>query len=139
MPPDREIVATRLLDAPRDLVFRLWTEPKHIERWWGPNGFTVTTSEMTLLPGGVWRFVLHGPDGTNFHNKIVYDKIVPPERLAGLNHGVGLTNTRARLERIYGSSFQLLFANEPEAFCVTVKFPFRLESVVVEPVCEGVA
>ena len=64
---------------------------------------------------------------------------VPPERLAGLNHGVGLTNTRARLERLYGSSFQLLFANEPEAFCVTVKFPFRLESVLTEPVCEGVA
>jgi len=84
---DREIVATRLLDASRDLVFRAWTEQEHIERWWGPDGFTVTSSEMNVRPGGVWRFVLHGRDGTNYHNKIVYDGMVPPERLTYTHTG----------------------------------------------------
>ena len=78
---DREIAATRLLDAPRDLVFQMWTDPAHIGRWWGPNGFTTTTQEMDVRPGGVWRFVMHGPDGTDYKNKIVYLEIVKPERL----------------------------------------------------------
>ena len=84
---DREIVATRLLDASRDLVFRLWTEQEHIERWWAPDGFSVTTSERNVRPGGVWRFILHSPDGGNYHNKIVYAGIVPPERLTYTHTG----------------------------------------------------
>lgn len=58
---DREIVATRVFDAPRDLVFKMWTDPKHIVHWWGPNGFTNTIHEMDVRPGGVWRFIMHGP------------------------------------------------------------------------------
>jgi uncharacterized protein YndB with AHSA1/START domain len=77
----REIVATRVVDAPRELVFRVWTEPEHIARWWGPNGFTTTIHEMEVRPGGVWRFVMHGPDGHDYQNKIVYVEITPPERL----------------------------------------------------------
>src|SRR5438128_2174228 len=78
---DREIVATRVFDAPRDFVFSLWTEPKHIERWWGPRGFTTTTYEMDFRPGGVWRHVMHGPDGRDYPNKVVYREIVRPERI----------------------------------------------------------
>ena len=60
---DREIVATRIFDAPRELVWKVWTEQEHIGQWWGPKGFTTTTYSMDVRPGGVWRFVMHGPDG----------------------------------------------------------------------------
>lgn len=78
---DRAISATRVFDAPRDLVFQMWTDPKHIGNWWGPNGFTTTIYEMDVRPGGVWRFVMHGPDGRDYQNKIIYVEVVRPERL----------------------------------------------------------
>jgi uncharacterized protein YndB with AHSA1/START domain len=79
---DREIVLTRTFAAPRELVFRVWTDPAHLNRWWGPRGFTTTTRAMAFRPGGMWRFVMHGPDGTDYVNRIVYTAIVPAERIA---------------------------------------------------------
>jgi uncharacterized protein YndB with AHSA1/START domain len=78
---DREIAATRVLDAPRALVWKVWTDPAHIGKWWGPNGFTTTTHSMELRPGGVWRHVMHGPDGRDYQNKVTYIEVVEPERL----------------------------------------------------------
>jgi uncharacterized protein YndB with AHSA1/START domain len=78
---DREIVVTRVFDAPRALVFKAWTDPKHLGRWWGPNGFSITTHEMEFKPSGVWRFVMHGPDGRDYQNKVVYVEIAESERL----------------------------------------------------------
>jgi uncharacterized protein YndB with AHSA1/START domain len=78
---DREIVITRVLNAPRELVFEAWTDPKQVVQWWGPRGFTTTTHKMDVRPGGVWRFVMHGPDGRDYQNKITYLEIVRPERL----------------------------------------------------------
>jgi uncharacterized protein YndB with AHSA1/START domain len=85
---DRELVITRVFDAPRELVFETWTDPKHVGHWWGPNGFTVTIYEMDVRPGGVWHFVMHGPDGVDYENKIIYTEIVKPERLVYI-HGSG--------------------------------------------------
>ncbi|HYM30613.1 MAG TPA: SRPBCC family protein [Candidatus Cybelea sp.] len=84
---DREIVITRVFDAPRERVFAAWTDPEHIGNWWGPNGFTVTTHSMDMRPGGVWRFVMHGPDGRDYKNRIVYDEIVKPERVVYRHDG----------------------------------------------------
>jgi uncharacterized protein YndB with AHSA1/START domain len=78
---EREIVATRVFDAPRDLVFEAWTSPEQVAQWWGPNGFTTTTHSMDVRPGGEWIFVMHGPDGTDYKNHIVYREVVRPERL----------------------------------------------------------
>jgi len=81
---DREINATRIFDAPRDLVFDAWTDPQQVTQWWGPNGFTTTTHTMDVRPGGVWDFVMHGPDGTDgtdYKNRIIYREVVRPERL----------------------------------------------------------
>jgi len=78
---DREIVIARVFDAPRERVFKVWTDPAHVTQWWGPTGFTSTIQEMDVRPGGVWRLVMHGPDGTDYPNKIVYTEIVEPERL----------------------------------------------------------
>ncbi|MBI5283566.1 MAG: SRPBCC domain-containing protein [Chloroflexi bacterium] len=80
-PADRSIIITRVFDAPRALVFRAWTDPDQVVQWWGPDGFTTTTHEIDVRPGGVWRFIMHGPDGVDYENKIVYLEIVEPERL----------------------------------------------------------
>jgi len=78
---DRGLVVTREFDAPRELVWEAWTQPEHVAQWWGPNGFTNTIHEMAVQPGGVWRLTMHGPDGTDYPNKIVFLEVVPPERL----------------------------------------------------------
>lgn len=78
---DREILVTRTFDASRELVWKVWTDPKHITHWWGPIGFTTTTQGMDLRPDGAWRFVMHGPDGRDYINKINYIEVVKPERL----------------------------------------------------------
>jgi len=83
----RELVASRLFDAPRETVFRMWTDPEHVKHWWGPRGFTNTIQEMDVRPGGVWRFVMHGPDGTDYDNKIVYGEVDAP-RLLTYSHVV---------------------------------------------------
>lgn len=78
---DREIVATRMVDAPRELVWKMFTDPEHVVRWFGPRGFTTTIKEMDVRPGGVWRLVMHGPDGRDYHNRIIYREVTRPERL----------------------------------------------------------
>ncbi|HEY4265324.1 MAG TPA: SRPBCC family protein [Micropepsaceae bacterium] len=78
---DREIGATRIYNVPRTLVWQAWTDPRHVAQWWGPNGFTNSISEMNVKPGGVWRFIMHGPDGTDYPNKIQFLEVVKPERL----------------------------------------------------------
>lgn len=82
------MIGTRVLDAPRDLVFAAWTDPKHLAKWWGPDGFSTTTSVFDLRVGGVWRFVMHGPDGRDYENRITFDEITPPECLR-YHHGGG--------------------------------------------------
>jgi uncharacterized protein YndB with AHSA1/START domain len=78
---DRALIITRILNAPRELVWEVWTNPEHIKNWWGPDGFTNTIKTMDVKPGGVWDFVMHGPDGTNYKNKDIYTEIVKPERI----------------------------------------------------------
>ncbi|HXB45169.1 MAG TPA: SRPBCC domain-containing protein [Puia sp.] len=78
---DRELVISRLLDAHVDLVWKVWTEPDHIKNWWGPNGFTNTIDIMEVRPDGVWEFVMHGPDGTNYKNKSIFQEIVRNEKI----------------------------------------------------------
>jgi uncharacterized protein YndB with AHSA1/START domain len=78
---DREIVITRVLDAPRDAVWAAWTDPAQVPRWFGPQGFTTTVHEMDVRPGGAWRFTMHGPDGVDYENDAVYEEVAEPERL----------------------------------------------------------
>ncbi len=77
----REITLSRVFDAPRELVFDAWTDPKHVAEWWGPRGYTNTLIEMDVRTGGVWKFVMHGPDGTDWVSKADYIEVVRPERL----------------------------------------------------------
>jgi uncharacterized protein YndB with AHSA1/START domain len=78
---EREIVLSRVFDAPRKMVWEAWTDPKQVAQWWGPNGFSTTIEEMDVRPGGVWRQVMHGPDGTDYPNESVFVDVVQYERL----------------------------------------------------------
>jgi uncharacterized protein YndB with AHSA1/START domain len=83
---DREIVISRVIAAPREVVFEAFTQVRHLSQWWGPEGFTTTTRAFEFSVGGVWDFVMHGPDGTDYPEWISWTEIVPPERLEML-HG----------------------------------------------------
>jgi uncharacterized protein YndB with AHSA1/START domain len=80
-PEDRVLVITRLLDAPRALVFKVWSQPEHLVHWWGPKGFTAPSCEMDLRPGGAWRACIRSPEGTEHRMQGSYREIVEPERL----------------------------------------------------------
>ncbi|MFA5950181.1 MAG: SRPBCC family protein [Hyphomicrobium sp.] len=83
---DREIVLSRVVAAPRHLVFKVWTDPEHLPKWFGPEGFTVETLEIDIRVGGRWRFVFVGPDGMRYDNRMVFLKIDAP-RLLEMDHG----------------------------------------------------
>jgi uncharacterized protein YndB with AHSA1/START domain len=85
-PSDREMVFTRTVAAPRELVWTAWTDPEQVILWWGPKGFTNTTHQMEVKPGGTWRFTMHGPDGTDWPNLITYHVVQAPARLE-YDHG----------------------------------------------------
>ena len=83
---DREIVLSRVFDAPRDLVFRAWTEKEHFAKWFGPRGFTTTIREADMRVGGLLRFDMLAPDGKVYDNRIAFLEIRPPELLV-FDHG----------------------------------------------------
>ncbi|MGP8216951.1 MAG: SRPBCC domain-containing protein [Bacteroidia bacterium] len=76
---EREISITRILNAPKELVFEAWTDPKHLSQWWGPNGFTTTIQVMDVQTNGKWLMTMHGPDGTDYPNEAIFTKVVKPD------------------------------------------------------------
>ena len=101
---DREIVITRMIDAPPAVVFDAFADAERLGAWWGPDGFTTTTAHFEFRPGGTWEYIMHGPDGTDYPNHVEYREIVRPERIVIL-HG----------ER----------AGDPESFVSTFTFAAR--------------
>ncbi|WTX01031.1 SRPBCC family protein (plasmid) [Streptomycetaceae bacterium NBC_01309] len=91
---DRETVVSRIIDAPRELVFEAFTEVRHLSRWWGPEGFTTTTRAFEFHVGGEWDFVMHGPDGTDYQEWITWTELAPPERIA-MRHGESRSDPNA--------------------------------------------
>ena len=78
---DREITTTKVFNAPLDVVWTMWTDPEHVAQWWGPRGFTTTIHDMDVRAGGEWRLVMHGPDGRDYLNRIIFREVLKPERL----------------------------------------------------------
>ncbi len=72
-----QITTVRLFKYPQSLVFKAWTDPVHLAKWWGPKGFTNTFLEFDLNPGGDWKFIMHGPDGSDYENHCVFVSITP--------------------------------------------------------------
>jgi len=77
----RQLSITRLINAPRKLLWEVWTNPEHIKNWWGPDGFRTTIHQMDVTANGVWDFIMHGPDGTDYPNKDVFVEIIKPEKI----------------------------------------------------------
>lgn len=75
----RELTISRLLNAPRELVWEVFANPEHIKNWWGPNGFTNTIDKMEFKTGGIWEFFMHGPDGTDYKNINIFKEVIKPE------------------------------------------------------------
>jgi uncharacterized protein YndB with AHSA1/START domain len=82
---DREFVISRVFDAPRELVWKAFTDPEHMKHWWGPKGFTARVAKMDFRPGGVYHYCLRSPDGHDMWGKFVYREIVAPERIVFIN------------------------------------------------------
>jgi len=98
---DREVLITRIINAPRDLVFAAWVDPKHADKWMGPVGYTTVTQSMDVRPGGMWRFTMSGPQGV-FPSRVTYIEVVKPSQLV-YRHGADRDD-------------------DPDAFDVTVTF-----------------
>jgi len=84
-PSGREVVFSRLIGAPVALVWEMWSDVRHLQEWFGPAGYTTTTEEFEFAPGGVWRFTMHGPDGTDCPNRMVFRTIEPKTRIVYAN------------------------------------------------------
>ncbi len=103
LPSDREIVLTRVFDAPRRLVFEAWTRPEHVRRWYGCRAFEMTACEIDLSVGGAWRYVLRGPDGVTHTMRGCYREISPPGRLVFTEQyaAQGFTSTEALVRVLF--------------------------------------
>jgi uncharacterized protein YndB with AHSA1/START domain len=108
---DRELVISRIFNAPLELVFTVWTDPEHLAKWWGPNGFTNTIHKMDVKPGGEFLLTMHGPDGTDYPNKIVYDEVIK-NKLLSWSHGSGIDD-------------------DPSQFKVTVQFSAQDDKTLI--------
>jgi uncharacterized protein YndB with AHSA1/START domain len=95
---ERQILIERILDAPRELVWKAWTDPAHMAQWWGPTGFTTTIEQMDVRPGGVFKQVMHGPDGTDYPNTSVFIEVVKPERIVYTLEGGRAGDSAMRFE-----------------------------------------
>lgn len=81
----REVTLTRILDAPREFVFKVWTDPRHLTRWWGPHGFSNPVCEVDVRPGGKILIHMRAPDGVVYPMTGTFHEIVPSERLVFLS------------------------------------------------------
>ena len=82
IPADCEIVTTRVLPVPREVVFNAWTDANILQHWWGPAGFTNTFYEFNPVPGGTWSFIMHGPEKGNYPNKCIFLRVEEPALIA---------------------------------------------------------
>ena len=115
---NREIATMRVLPASRERVFEAFRDPDQLEQWWGPKDFTCTFHEFDLRPGGKWRLVLHGPDGTDYQNEKEFVEVVRPERVVfrHLDRTHGFLMTIAFAETAAGTRiiWRLLFDSADE-------------------------
>lgn len=98
---DRELVTTRVLNAPRERVFSAFSDAGHLAQWWGPEGFRNTFHELDLRAGGAWRYTMHGPNGADYPNESVFVEVVKPERIV--------------IEHVSGPRFRLTITLAAEA------------------------
>lgn len=107
--PDCEIVSTRIVNAPRELVFEAWEKPEHLKNWWGPNGFTNTFNEFDFRVGGKWSFVMHAPVQGNFINECEFLVIEKPSVIAWKRFSKPLFKVVFTFEEISENKTKIIF------------------------------
>jgi uncharacterized protein YndB with AHSA1/START domain len=116
--PESEIVTTRILNFPKELVFSAWSNPDHLKNWWGPKGFTNTFSEFDFREGGKWSFIMHGPDKGNYANECEFIKIEKPNIIVWKRYSKPLFQILATFEEISKEQtkvvFKMLFSTAEE-------------------------
>lgn len=78
---NNKVTYKRYFDVPVSLAFEAWSEPEHLSQWWGPDGFTLTTKSMNFSNGGIWEFIMHGPDGHDYKNRVQFTDIKRPHHI----------------------------------------------------------
>ncbi|MDP5200461.1 SRPBCC family protein [Flavobacterium sp. DG2-3] len=116
--PDSEIVTTRVLNFPQELVFKAWSTPEHLKNWWGPKGFTNTFHEFDFREGGKWTFTMHGTEKGNYENDVEFIKIEKPNLIAWKRHSKPLFQISTTFEIVAENQtkvvFKMLFETEEE-------------------------
>lgn len=107
--PDCEIVSTRSVNYPIELVFTAWSNPNHLKNWWGPNGFTNTFNEHDFRVGGKWSFIMHGPDKGNYANECEFIKIEKPALIAWKRYSKPLFKVVAAFEEVSETTTKITF------------------------------
>jgi uncharacterized protein YndB with AHSA1/START domain len=113
--PDCEIVSSRVINAPREIVFRAWTDRALLSKWWAPAGFTNTFHEFDLRLGGKWRFTMHGPDKGNYENDVVFLKIEKPTLIAWDRISQPIFRTVATFDETADGNTRLFFRMQFES------------------------
>ena len=117
------LIHTRILDAPRDLVWEVWTTPEHIKEWWGPNGFSLTTNSMVVATDNVWDFIMHGM-GRDWDNRIEYIEVIKPSMLKYRHSGAENED--------YNFIVTAYFEEIEEKTLLTMKSVFKSEAIIKE-------
>ncbi|MHA4807293.1 SRPBCC domain-containing protein [Flavitalea flava] len=117
-----ELIYTRMLNAPRDMVWEVWTQPEHIKEWWGPDGFTLTNNSMDVQTGKNWNFIMHG-NGQDYDNRIQYLEVVRPSRLT-YKQGDG--------KGTLSFTVYVTFEEAAEKTLLTMRSVFESEAVIAE-------
>lgn len=107
--PDCEIVSTRIVNTAREIVYKAWTDPAHLQNWWGPAGFSNTFNEFDFRVGGRWRFIMHGPDKGNYQNECEFIKIDPPALVAWQRISKPIFRVVASFEEVAAGQTKIVF------------------------------
>lgn len=107
--PESEIVSTRNVNFPIELVFKAWSEPNYLKIWWGPKGFTNTFNEFDFRVGGKWSFIMHGPDKGNYSNECEFIKIEKPNLIAWKRYSKPLFQVVATFEELSNNNTKIVF------------------------------
>lgn len=86
---ENKVTYKKYFDVPVDLLFEVWSKPEHLMEWWGPDGFTLTIKSLDFSNGGIWEFIMHGPDGHDYQNKIQFINIHKPKSILYKHIGDG--------------------------------------------------
>lgn len=119
-----ELVFSRAFAAPPAAVFRAWTDPDQLVRWWGPKDFVLTIQTMEVKDGGIWEYVLHGPDGTDYPNRAIFEVVEPPRRLEFFNSGGHVS------DRHLTCRMTVTFEDREAQTLVTLRMQFETEAAL---------